>query len=208
MPAERVGANSAFAQDMTMPSLTRVGAIATASLMSLTGCATTGTLGVSQADVLAAIIANIPTTTTTAGRGGTTRIPRSPPASAAASRALRTADNYVGTKYVWGGNTPVQGFDCSGFTKYVFAKYGVTLPRVSREQVRAGSSVRADFRALRPGDLMFFAEPGEEISHVAIYVGNGRIIHSSSAIGSVDYTDLNAGGEWFVAYFVAARRVL
>jgi len=113
----------------------------------------------------------------------------------------------VGVPYVWGGNTP-KGFDCSGFTKYVFAKYGVTLPRRSREQVRAGSGVAADFRALRPGDLMLFAEPGEAISHVAIYVGNGRIIHASSSNGGVGYTDLNSGGDWFVAYFVAARRVL
>ena len=111
-------------------------------------------------------------------------------------------------KYVWGGNTPKQGFDCSGFTKYVFAKYGVTLPRTSREQVRAGAAVAADFRALRPGDLMMFAEPGEAISHVAIYAGNGHIIHASSSVGGVGYTDLNAGGDWFVAYFVAARRIL
>ncbi|HEY6830146.1 MAG TPA: C40 family peptidase, partial [Gemmatimonadaceae bacterium] len=135
------------------------------------------------------------------------RIPESPPPSAAASRVLRTANDYVGVPYVWGGNTP-KGFDCSGFTKYVFAKYGVTLPRTSREQVRAGSGVAADFRALRPGDLMLFAEPGGAISHVAIYVGNGRIIHASSSNGGVGYTDLNSGGDWFVAYFVAARRVL
>ena len=191
---------------MTTPLFPRVGVIATASLVSLTGCATTGTLGVSQADILAAVIASIPTATT--GGGRTTRIPPSPPATSAASRVLRTADSYVGTKYVWGGNTPSQGFDCSGFTKYVFAKYGITLPRVSRDQVRAGTGVAADFRWLRPGDLMFFAESGEAISHVAIYVGNGRIIHSSSALGGVEYTDLNSGGEWFVAYFVAARRVL
>lgn len=120
---------------------------------------------------------------------------------------LRAADSYVGVPYVWGGNTP-KGFDCSGFTKYVFAKYGVSLPRTSREQVHAGSAVAPDFRALRPGDLMMFAEPGEAISHVAIYVGNGRIIHASSSNGGVGYTDLNAGGDWFVAYFVAARRVL
>ena len=110
--------------------------------------------------------------------------------------------------YVWGGNTPGQGFDCSGFTKYIFAKHGVGLPRTSREQSRVGAAVAADFRALRPGDLMFFAEPGEAISHVAIYAGNGRIIHASSSNGGVGYTDLNTGGEWFVAYFVAARRVL
>jgi N-acetylmuramoyl-L-alanine amidase len=111
-------------------------------------------------------------------------------------------------KYVWGGNTPKQGFDCSGFTKYIFAKYGVALPRTSREQARVGAGIAADFRALRPGDLMFFAEPGEAISHVAIYAGDGRIIHSSSSNGGVGYTDLNAGGDWFVAYFVAARRVM
>jgi cell wall-associated NlpC family hydrolase len=109
--------------------------------------------------------------------------------------------------YKWGGNTPSEGFDCSGFTKYVFAKQGIALPRTSREQSRVGGGVRADFASLIPGDLMFFAEPGEAISHVAIYAGNGRILHSSSSNGGVGYTDLNTGGEWFVTYFVAARRL-
>jgi cell wall-associated NlpC family hydrolase len=108
---------------------------------------------------------------------------------------------------VWGGNTPRQGFDCSGFTKYVFAQLGIGLPRTSYEQVHAGASVAPDFRALRPGDLMMFAEPGQAISHVAIYAGNGRILHSSSSNGGVGYTDLNSGGEWFYRYFVAARRM-
>ena len=121
---------------------------------------------------------------------------------------LRTGDAYAGVKYVWGGNTPREGFDCSGFTKYVFAKSGVTLPRTAREQVHMGTGVAPDFRALRPGDLMFFAEPGESISHVAIYAGDGVILHAASSLGSVGYTDLNAGGDWFVAYFVAARRMM
>jgi cell wall-associated NlpC family hydrolase len=193
---------------MITPPLPRVGAIAAVTL--LTGCAP-GTVGVSPATIISAVIANIPASTTTTS-GGTTRtgrrIPTSPPASSAASRVLRSADAYVGVRYVWGGNTPSQGFDCSGFTKYIFAKYGVTLPRTSREQVRAGNAVAPDFRELRPGDIMLFAEPGEAISHVAIYVGDGRIIHSASSIGGVGYSDLNAGGEWFYQNFVAARRVL
>src|SRR5262245_2771876 len=198
---------------MITPSQARAGAIAAVSVVSLAGCTSATTLGVSPTDILSAVIATIPSSTTTTSGGRTSpsgsrrRIPESPPPSVAANRVLRIADAYVGVPYVWGGNTP-RGFDCSGFTKYVFAKYGVTLPRTSREQVRAGSGVAPDFRALRPGDLMLFAEPGEAISHVAIYVGNGRIIHSSVSGGGVGYTDLNSGGDWFVAYFVAARRVL
>lgn len=195
---------------MITPSLVPVGAIAVASLLSLTGCAS-GTLGVSPQSVLATIIANIPSSTTT-GTGRSTptrrRIPSSSAASSAAARVLRTADSYVGVKYVWGGNSPSAGFDCSGFTKYVFAKYGIALPRTAREQVRSGMAVAADFRALRPGDIMLFAEPGQAISHVAIYAGDGRIIHAASSVGGVGYTDLNTGGDWFVEYFVAARRLL
>jgi peptidoglycan DL-endopeptidase CwlO len=198
---------------MISPLLPRVGAVAAVSLLSLTGCAA-GTLGVSPETIVAAVIANLPsatTTTTTSDGGGSRRsrrIPSSPPPSAAATRVLRLGDEYVGVRYVWGGNTPREGFDCSGFTKYVFAKSGVTLPRVSRDQARAGSRVPLDFGSLRPGDLMLFAEPGEAISHVAIYAGDGVILHSSSALGEVGYTDLNTGGDWYVANFVAARRVL
>jgi cell wall-associated NlpC family hydrolase len=114
----------------------------------------------------------------------------------------------VGVPYVWGGNTP-SGFDCSGFTKYVFAKNGVTLPRTSREQARVGDGVPLDFDAMRPGDILLFAEPGEAVSHVAIYVGSGRIIHASSAMGGVNYLDLDGSrGGWYVQNLVAVRRLL
>ena len=143
------------------------------------------------------------------GSGSSTvRIPRSPSASAAAARVLNTADQYVGVRYVWGGSTP-KGFDCSGFTKYVFAKNGVTIPRTSREQVRAGDAIPLDFDAMRPGDILLFAERGEAISHVAIYVGSGRIIHASSAMGEVNYLDLDGSyGAWYVQNLVAVRRLL
>jgi cell wall-associated NlpC family hydrolase len=198
---------------MVTRTLSRVGAIAVLPLLSTTGCAP-ATLGVSPDVILSTVIANIPRSGGSAGGGGgggtsrRARIPASPSPSAAAASLLRTADSYRGVRYVWGGNTPSQGFDCSGFTKYIFARHHVALPRTSREQARVGTPIAADFRALRPGDLMFFAEPGEAISHVAIYAGDGRIIHSSSSVGGVGYTDLNTGGDWFVAYFVAARRVM
>jgi len=202
----------ALTPHMITPSTPRVGAIAAVSLIAITGCAP-ASLGVSPETVLATVIASLPSSTTTTTSSGRTtparrRIPDSPPPSSAATRVLRTGDSYSGVKYVWGGNTPREGFDCSGFTKYVFAKHGITLPRTAREQVRAGSGIAADFRSLRPGDLMFFAEPGAAISHVAIYAGDGIILHASSSLGAVGYTDLNAGGEWFVTYFVAARRML
>jgi peptidoglycan DL-endopeptidase CwlO len=206
---------------MITHTLSRGGAIAVACVASfalVTGCTNPVTVGVSPGTILStvsAVIANLPASTTTperrGGSSGSTRsrgarIPASPPPSAAAIGILRTADACRGVPYVWGGNTP-NGFDCSGFTKFVFAKHGIALPRTSREQSRVGRAVSADFRALRPGDLMFFAERGEAISHVAIYAGNGEIIHSSSSNGGVGYTDLNSGGDWFVINFVAARRV-
>jgi cell wall-associated NlpC family hydrolase len=196
---------------MFPPARAPLGAIAVASLLPLSAC-TQATLGISPESILATVIASIPSSIPTSDGGssprGRRRIPESPAPSAEAARVLRTADGYVGTRYVWGGNTPSEGFDCSGFTKYVFAKYHVALPRTAREQSRVGQAVAADFGALRPGDLMMFAEPGQAISHVAIYAGDGRIIHSSSSGRGVGYTDLNTGGDWFVSYFVAARRVL
>ena len=191
-------------------------AVVPSAMLVLSACAQ-GTLAVSPSTiydgvVLAGRVINAGSgsrTSSGSSRGSSTaRIPRSPAASAAASRVLNTADQYVGVPYVWGGNTP-KGFDCSGFTKYVFARQGISLPRTSREQARAGDGVPLDFDSIRPGDLLLFAEPGEAISHVAIYVGSGRIIHASSAMGGVNYLDLDGSrGGWYVQNLVAVRRVL
>ena len=122
---------------------------------------------------------------------------------------LGTAERYVGVRYKWGGNSPSTGFDCSGFTKYVFADQGVRLPRTSREQAAAGQRVLPRVASLRQGDLMLFAESGKRISHVAIYAGGGRIIHSSSSGGGVRYDDLGTRrGKWFASHMVAARRLV
>jgi cell wall-associated NlpC family hydrolase len=131
----------------------------------------------------------------------------SPAASASASRVLRTAEEYIGTPYRYGGTSPSSGFDCSGFTQYVFAKQGVRLPRTAHEQAVVGAALPTDWSAVVPGDLVMFEENGQ-IGHVAIYAGNNRIIHSSSSGRGVRYDDLGTQrGEWFVDHMVAARRV-
>lgn len=189
------------------------------ALMLVSGCAQ-GTLAVSPGTVLNSVIlagkvlgahgssSSGSTTTRTSSSSRSRNIPRSPAASATASRVLSTADQYVGVKYTWGGNTPQSGFDCSGFTRWVFGKQGIQLPRTSREQSRAGQGVPLDFGAMSPGDIILFAEPGEAISHVAIYVGNGEIIHASSGYHGVTYTDLSTrAGDWYVQNMVVVRRL-
>jgi cell wall-associated NlpC family hydrolase len=136
-----------------------------------------------------------------------TTYPASTNTTAAAARLIDIADNYLGVPYVYGGTT-TSGFDCSGFTQYVFAKNGVRLPRTSREQAQVGMALSPEWRAVAPGDLVMFAEQGERISHVAIYAGHNRIIHSSSSGGGVRFDDLSTQrGAWFVDHMVAARRI-
>ena len=141
-------------------------------------------------------------------RGGTA-IPVSYPGSGGAgSRVIPTAEEYLGTPYRYGGSTPGEGFDCSGFVRYVYAKHGVSLPRTSRQMASSGTRLKPDFSMLRAGDLVMFAERGEAISHVAVYAGGGRIIHASSSAGRVRYDDLDTErGQWFKRRIVAARRV-
>lgn len=131
-----------------------------------------------------------------------------PPPTASASAVISTGDEYIGTRYTYGGASPTAGFDCSGFVQYVYRRHGVTLPRTSRTQSTAGRSLPAKLDGLRAGDLLFFSQGGG-VDHVAIYAGNDRILHSSSTGGGVRYDDLgSARGRWFADRLVAARRVL
>lgn len=123
-------------------------------------------------------------------------------------RVIDTADDFLGTRYLYGGTSPGTGFDCSGFVQYVFARQSVRLPRTSRQQARVGEKVPASVRSLRRGDLVLFAHDGVRVDHVAIYAGGNRIIHSSSSGRGVRYDDLSTErGKWFVSHMVAARRV-
>jgi cell wall-associated NlpC family hydrolase len=130
-------------------------------------------------------------------------------ASLGARNVLLAARGFMGTPYVWGGESP-GGFDCSGFTRYVFAINGVSLPRNSRQQLATGVPVAPRLSELVPGDLIFFSESARApVSHVGIYAGEGRMIHASGRGRAVLVDDLHTeSGRWYVNHMVAVRRVL
>ncbi len=107
--------------------------------------------------------------------------------------AVARARAQVGTRYRIGGESPDRGFDCSGLVRYVMTALGVQLPRVSWQQAGAGLAVARDTADLRPGDLLTFGR-GKRVSHVGIYVGNGRYVHASSKGGRVMEVPLARSG--------------
>ncbi|MGH7652005.1 MAG: C40 family peptidase [Gemmatimonadaceae bacterium] len=128
-------------------------------------------------------------------------------ASGAARRVVPDAERYIGVPYRYGGTSPRSGFDCSGFVQYVYAEEGVDLPRTSRQMAGVGIGVEPSTHSMEIGDLMLF-EQGGRISHVAIYAGNHRFIHSSSSGKGVRFDNLDTRrGKWFADHLVAARRV-
>lgn len=124
----------------------------------------------------------------------------------------RTARRWLGSPYLWGG-VSMAGVDCSGFTQAVCWMHGIAMPRDSDMQARMGVEVAAgeDFTGLRPGDLLFYAENGTTISHVAIAISDGMIIHASIRNGGVAMNAMNGDDPyeaWLRSVFVTARRVL
>ncbi|MGI6563906.1 MAG: peptidoglycan-binding protein [Clostridia bacterium] len=116
------------------------------------------------------------------------------------------AKQFLGVPYVYGGNGP-NSFDCSGFTRYVYAHFNITLPRVAADQRAVGYEVSRS--ELRPGDLILFTSPGSGsgIGHVGIYIGNGEFIHASSGSAmSVCISSLNSS--YYTNRYVTARRIV
>lgn len=116
---------------------------------------------------------------------------------------VRVASRFKGVRYRWGGSSR-SGFDCSGFTRYVFRqRAGVELPHSASAQFRRGAPVSRNH--LKPGDLVFFQTYRRGASHVGIYIGNGKFIHASSAGGRVRVDSLNDG--YYRQRYVGARRL-
>ncbi|HEY7196341.1 MAG TPA: NlpC/P60 family protein [Gaiellaceae bacterium] len=121
----------------------------------------------------------------------------SPPPSAHGTGVVAIALRYLGVPYVWGGASP-SGFDCSGFTMYVYAQVGVSLPHYAAAQYGMGTPVSRG--SLQPGDLVFF----NGLSHVGMYIGGGRFVHAPHTGDVVKISSLYES--WYASTYVGARR--
>jgi peptidoglycan DL-endopeptidase CwlO len=105
---------------------------------------------------------------------------------------------YLGVPYRWGGASPSTGFDCSGFTMYVYAQVGISLPHYTGSQYAMGVAVPRS--QLQPGDLVFF----DGLGHEGLYVGNNQFIHAPH---TGDVVKISSISGWYASTYVGARRV-
>jgi len=101
------------------------------------------------------------------------------------------ARSQIGTRYKLGGTNPNRALDCSGLVKYVMGALDMMLPRTARQQAKSGTEIPKDLAALKPGDLLTFGK-GKRISHIGIYVGEGRMVHASTSKREVIETTISA----------------
>lgn len=153
----------------------------------------------------------------TAGAGGTAGSegaadPLSEEGLRRATEIAETALAAMGEPYRWGGTETEEGFDCSGLIWYAYRAHGVQVPRVSRDQARIGRYVLPDTGLLQPGDILLFANRRDAVTHVGLYLGNARFIHSTTSggvrVGSLDPAGADANDRWWIQRWVGARRVL
>ena len=105
------------------------------------------------------------------------------------NQIVNFAIKYVGNRYVWGGTSLTNGADCSGFVQSVMKNFGITLPRTSREQAKVGRAIKSS--EMRPGDLIFYANSSGTVNHVAMYIGNGQIVHAASSKSGIKISTWN-----------------
>jgi cell wall-associated NlpC family hydrolase len=121
---------------------------------------------------------------------------------------VSVARTAVGTRYVRGGQSFDGGFDCSGLVRYIMTALDVAVPRTAAEQAVTGLALGQDTTRLRPGDLLTFGKGPRDVSHVGIYVGNGRYVHASSVAGRVIESDISRAPSPLIKVWRGARRLL
>ncbi|MDB4876791.1 MAG: NlpC/P60 family protein [Gemmatimonadetes bacterium] len=121
---------------------------------------------------------------------------------------VQMARAQLGKRYRTGGQAPEKGFDCSGLVRYVLSALNVGLPRTARQQAGVGLALTRDTSELLPGDLLTFGKTKKGVSHVAIYIGEGKYIHASSKAGKVIESSFDRPHSSLVKMWRGARRVL
>jgi cell wall-associated NlpC family hydrolase len=124
------------------------------------------------------------------------------------SLLVSIARTAIGTRYVRGGESFEGGFDCSGLVRYVMLALKVPVPRTAAQQADIGLPLERDTTRLRPGDLLTFGRSLRNISHIGIYLGNGRYVHASSVAGRVIESPINRPQSPLIKVWRGSRRVL
>lgn len=172
---------------------------------TLLSTAKTTSVGASLLPVVTPTYAAAVTSASKAGLSGISTAARHAPGASTVQKLLGEGLMYIGVPYRWGGVSPITGMDCSGLVQLVFRNAaGINLPRTAIEQATQGN--RVSLRELRPGDLVFFNTIGRNISHVGIYVGNGKFLHAPTT-GKFVRIDKLYSRFWGTRY-VTARRMI
>jgi cell wall-associated NlpC family hydrolase len=115
----------------------------------------------------------------------------------------------IGTRYRLGGGSPEKGFDCSGLIQYVMSAMRLSVPRTARQQAKSGLAIKRDTSRLLPGDILTFGKGKKgSVSHVGIYVGDGRYVHASSVAGKVIESSIDRPFSPLIKVWRGARRIL
>ncbi|MGH7523116.1 MAG: C40 family peptidase [Gemmatimonadales bacterium] len=123
---------------------------------------------------------------------------------------VNTALEEMGQPYLWGGTgNGSGGFDCSGLIQYAYSRYGISIPRTSLGQSSAGIAIRSDVETLLPGDILVFSDHGDQPTHVGLYVGDGKFIHSASrGVRLSRLSDDDVEGRGWLRRWIGVRRIV
>jgi cell wall-associated NlpC family hydrolase len=117
------------------------------------------------------------------------------------------AQQSIGIKYLLGGNNPLRGLDCSALIRHIVSAFDITLPRTAQEQARAGREIPKDRSQMKPGDLLTFGK-GSRITHIGMYIGEGRFIHASTSKRRVIESSLDVKSSSLVREWKGVRRLV
>jgi cell wall-associated NlpC family hydrolase len=117
------------------------------------------------------------------------------------------ARSQIGARYILGAQTPGKAFDCSGLVRFVMAALRIDLPRTAHEQAQRGAVVSKNLDELRVGDLLTFGL-GKRVTHIGIYIGEGRFVHASVAARKVVESRIDKPGNWYSRHWMGTRRLL